>query len=74
MLGCELLDGGLRLLLEDQSGFTFTGILHHLHLHLFAGRKQISHECNRSSRERKSTQNPTSHTTFPPTKLTFKDK
>lgn len=32
MLGCELLHGGLRLLLEDQSGFTFTGILHHLHL------------------------------------------
>ncbi len=36
MLGCELLDGGLCLLLENQSGFTFTGILHHLHLHLFS--------------------------------------
>lgn len=46
MLGCELLDGGVRLLLESQSGFTFTGIRHrHLRrLQLFAGRKHISHQ------------------------------
>lgn len=35
MLGRELLQGGLRLLLEDQSGFTLARVLHHLHLHLF---------------------------------------
>lgn len=59
MLGCELLDGSLRLLLESQSGFTFTRILHHHlhHLHRFARRKQISHQCN--SREWKGTQNST---------------
>lgn len=44
ILGCKLLNGGLRLLLENQSGFTFTRILHHLHPHLFAGREQISHQ------------------------------
>lgn len=42
ILGRELLDGGLRLLLEGQPGFTFAGILHHLHLHLFDRRQQRS--------------------------------
>lgn len=64
MLGCELLDGCLRLLLESQSSLAFAGILHHLDLHLFAGRKQISHQGNRSRREWKSTQS-TTHATFP---------
>lgn len=39
MLGCQLLQGGLSLLLEDQSGFTLAGVLHHLHLHLFTGKQ-----------------------------------
>lgn len=48
MFGRELLDRRLRLLLENQPGFTFTGILHHLHLHLFTGEKAniTSHQCN----------------------------
>lgn len=50
MLGCELLDGCLRLLLESQSSLAFAGILQHLDLHLFAERKQISHQGNRSPR------------------------
>lgn len=51
MLGCELLDGRLRLLLESQSGLTFAGVLHHLHFHLFTGREHISHKGSRSHKE-----------------------
>lgn len=39
MLGCQLLQGGLSLLLEDQSGFTLAGVHHHLRLHLFTRRE-----------------------------------
>lgn len=46
MLGCELLDGRLRLPLESQLGLTFTGILHHLHPHLFTCKEHVSHQRN----------------------------